>query len=127
MLRLYSFHATRCVPTIRKGFNCFNTFNKVKRYSVYLSEPISYEVTKDFFDKESGQWKERTVVQRDDTFEFHDLRSAKAFIKKHFSLYKGSSITKFWANGDWENLGPIKLSGSNKHFVANTRQQKPGY
>ena len=73
MLRLYLFHATRCVPTIRKGFNCFNTFNKVKRYSVYLSEPISYEVTKDFFDKESGQWKERTVVQRDDTFEFNDF------------------------------------------------------
>ena len=99
----------------------------MKRYSVYFSEPISYEVTKDYFDKESGQWKQKTVVESDDTFEFHDLRSAKAFIKKHLSLYKGSSITKVWANGEWENLGPIKLSGSNKHLVANTRQQKPGY
>lgn len=99
----------------------------MKIISVYFSEPISYEVSKDYYDKEAGQWKEKTVIKSDDSFEFHDLRSAKAFIKKHLPLYKGSSITKIWANGDSENLGPIKLSGSNKHFVANTRQKKPGY
>lgn len=35
------------------------------------------------------------------------------------------SIT--WANGDWENLGPIKLAGNNKTFVANTRQKVANY
>lgn len=99
----------------------------MRRYSVYFSAPISYEVRQDYYDKEAGQWKQKTVIKSDDTFEFFDLRSAKAFIKKHLPLYKGSSITKVWSNGDWENLGPIKLSGSNKHLVANTRQKKPGY
>lgn len=37
------------------------------------------------------------------------------------------SITKVWSNGDWEPLGPIELKGSNKTFVANTRQTKAGY
>ena len=37
------------------------------------------------------------------------------------------SKTKVWANGDWEPCGEISLTGSNKTFVANTRQKKPGY
>lgn len=41
--------------------------------------------------------------------------------------YKGSCITKTWANGDWENLGEIKLAGSNKTFVANTKQRVANY
>lgn len=41
--------------------------------------------------------------------------------------YINSSITKIWANGDWENLGPIKMTGSNKTFVANTRQKVANY
>lgn len=34
---------------------------------------------------------------------------------------------KTWVNGDWENLGPIKLAGNNKTFVANTRQRVANY
>ena len=55
---------------------------------------------------------------------FHSLSAAKKAMKEHNA--KGS-ITKVWSNGDWENLGPIVLKGSNKHFVANTRQTKAGY
>lgn len=55
---------------------------------------------------------------------FYSLSAAKKAMKEHNA--KGS-ITKVWSNGDWENLGPIVLQGSNKHFVANTRQTKAGY
>lgn len=55
---------------------------------------------------------------------FHSLSAAKKAMKEHNA--KGS-ITKVWSNGDWEPLGPIVLKGSNKHFVANTRQTKAGY
>lgn len=55
---------------------------------------------------------------------FHSLSAAKKAIKEHNA--KGS-ITKVWSNGDWEPIGPIVLKGSNKHFVANTRQTKAGY
>ena len=41
--------------------------------------------------------------------------------------YKGSCITKVWANGDFENLGEINLKGSNKTFVANTKQKTASY
>lgn len=44
-----------------------------------------------------------------------------------YKQYKGSCITKTWANGDWENLGEIKMKGSNKTFVANTRQKVASY
>ena len=37
------------------------------------------------------------------------------------------SKTKVWSNGDWEPAGEIKLSGSNKVFMANTRMKKPNY
>ena len=36
-------------------------------------------------------------------------------------------ITKVWSNGDWEPAGEITLKGSNKTFIANTRQQKKNY
>jgi hypothetical protein len=55
---------------------------------------------------------------------FHSLSAAKKAMKEHNA--KGS-ITKVWSNGDWEPIGPIVLKGSNKHFVANTRQTKAGY
>lgn len=35
--------------------------------------------------------------------------------------------TKIYANGDFEPAGEITLKGSNKTFMANTRQTKPGY
>uniref|UniRef100_UPI00402A2C05 hypothetical protein n=1 Tax=Prevotella sp. TaxID=59823 RepID=UPI00402A2C05 len=82
------------------------------QYTVFLKEQIQ--------DPEYG--KELT-----DVFRFYRVSDAKKFIKKHMLLYNGSSITKIWANGDWENLGEIKLSVSNKHCVANTRMKKANY
>ena len=99
----------------------------MKTYTVYFSKPIPHEVRRDVFDKETKRWKEKVFTEEKDCFTFYDLRAAKAFIKQHRDLYKGSCITKTWANGDWENLGEIKLEGSNKHFIANTRQKKAGY
>ena len=55
------------------------------------------------------------------------LTPAKKLIKENMDKYIDSIITKTWANGDWENLGPIKLSGNNKTFVANTRQKVANY
>lgn len=55
---------------------------------------------------------------------FYSLSAAKKAMKEHNAE---GSITKVWSNGDWENLGPIELKGSNKTFVANTRQTKAGY
>ena len=37
------------------------------------------------------------------------------------------SITKVWSNGDWEPAGKIQLQGSNKTFMANTRQKSASY
>lgn len=64
------------------------------------------------------------LEERSDTFTFYSLAPAKKLIKANLDKYKGSCITKTWANGDWENLGEINLNGSNKTFVANTRQKK---
>ena len=58
---------------------------------------------------------------------FSFVGTRKKLIKENLSKYKGSSITKIYANGDWEPCGEIKLSGSNKTFMANTRQTKAGY
>lgn len=55
---------------------------------------------------------------------FYSLSAAKKAMKEHNAE---GSITKVWSNGDWVNLGPIELKGSNKTFVANTRQTKAGY
>lgn len=62
-----------------------------------------------------------------DTFTFHSLKAAKDLIKANLDKYEGSCIIKSWANGDWENLGEIKLTGSNKTFIANTKQSKLNY
>ena len=99
----------------------------MKKYSVYFSKPIPHEEVRDYFDKETKRWSEKMVIEHDDTFTFYSLRAAKAFIKKHREFYKGSSITKFWSDGTFEDLGEIKLECSNKHFIANTRQKKAGY
>lgn len=55
---------------------------------------------------------------------FHSLSAAKKAMKEHNAQ---GSIMEVWPNGDWEPLGLIVLKGSNKHFVANTRQTKAGY
>ena len=56
---------------------------------------------------------------------FYNLAKAKAFMKEN----PGSTgvIYKFWSNGDFEYVGQIKLTGSNKTFVANTKQKQENY
>lgn len=55
---------------------------------------------------------------------FYNLREAKKAMKAHNA--KGE-ITQIWSNGDWENLGPIRLDRDNRVLIAGTRQTKPGY
>lgn len=59
------------------------------------------------------------------TEEFYNLTSAKAAMRQD----KGSTgvIYKTWSNGDFECLGSIKLNGSNRTFVANTKQTTESY
>jgi hypothetical protein len=100
----------------------------MKAYTVYFSEPVTVKYKGDRFNKELKKWEydvdcEKTSVM----FTFHSLAPAKKLIKENMDKYIDSIITKTWANGDWENLGPIKLSGNNKTFVANTRQKVANY
>lgn len=72
-----------------------------------------------------------TVINKTtgDFEEYHSLSAAKSAmkaLKKQGYEVKGSK-TKVWSNGDFEPLGEITLTGSNKHFVANTKQIKLGY
>lgn len=55
---------------------------------------------------------------------FYSISEAKKAMKTNNA--KGY-ITKVWSNGDWENLGEIKLKGNNKTFVANSRQKTESY
>lgn len=100
----------------------------MKTYTVYFSESVTMKYKGDKFNKELKRWEhdvdcEETSVM----FTFHSLAPAKKLIKENMDKYIDSSITKTWANGDWENLGPIKLAGNNKTFVANTRQKVANY
>ncbi len=100
----------------------------MKQYTVYFSEPVCYKYIGDKFNHELKKWEYDVECEKwDDTFTFYSLASAKKLIKANIHKYIGSCITKTWANGDWENLGEIKLKGSNKTFVANTRQRKASY
>lgn len=99
----------------------------MKVYYVYFKEPVTLTYLGDRFNKETGKWEDVECTTTADSFEFCSLKVAKALIKANLSKYAGSSIIKVWANGDFENLGEINLKGSNKTFVANTRQTIPNY
>ena len=99
----------------------------MKQYTVYFSEPVAYTYTTDRFNKASGHWEETEVTEMVKSATFHSLTPAKKLIKANQDKYAGSCITKIWSNGDFENLGEIKLSGSNETYVANTRQKKASY
>ena len=64
------------------------------------------------------------VYNEDYHDQFTNLRAAKQAMKEHHAK---RTIMKCWANGDWEDAGEIKLNGSNKTFLANTRQRKLSY
>lgn len=100
----------------------------MKTYTVYFSEPVTVKYKGDRFNKELKKWEHDVDCQETSVmFTFYSLALAKKLIKENMDKYIDSSITKTWANGDWENLGPIKLAGSNKTFVANTRQKVANY
>lgn len=67
-----------------------------------------------------------TVVNRSENYceDFYSLPAAKKAMKEHNA--KGY-ICKIYSNGDFVNCGEIQLKGSNKTFVANSRQTVKGY
>lgn len=67
-----------------------------------------------------------TVVNRSENYyeDFYSLPAAKKAMKEHNA--KGY-IYKIYSNGDFVNCGEIQLKGSNKTFVANSRQTVKGY
>jgi hypothetical protein len=67
-----------------------------------------------------------TVINKEENYheEFYRLPEAKKAMKEHNA--KGY-ITKVYSNGDWENCGEIQLKGTNKTFVANTKQTTKSY
>lgn len=100
----------------------------MKQYTVYFTAPVCHKYIGDKFNQETKQWECNVECEEfNDTFTFYSLAPAKKLIRDNLDKYKGSCITKTWANGDWENLGEIKLTGSNKTFVANTRQKYENY
>lgn len=100
----------------------------MKTYTVYFSEPVTIKYKGDRFNKELKKWEHDVDCEETSPmFTFHSLAPAKKLIKENMDKYIDSIITKTWANGDWENLGPIKIAGNNKTFVANTRQKVANY
>jgi hypothetical protein len=99
----------------------------MKQYTVYFSEPVAHTYKDERFNKSTRKWEEVEITEMEKSYTFFNLTSAKKLIKDNLDKYAGSSITKIWANGDWENLGEIKLNGSNKTFVANTKQVVANY
>lgn len=100
----------------------------MKTCTVYFSEPVTVKYKGDRFNKELKKWEHDVDCEETSpVFAFHSLAPAKKLVKENMDKYIDSCITKTRANGDWENLGPIKLAGNNKTFVANTRQKVANY
>ena len=99
----------------------------MKIYTVYFSEPVAYTYIGDKWNKETKRWEKGEVTEMEKTYTFHSLATAKKLIKANIDKYASSCITKIWANGDFENLGQIKLKGNNKTFVANSHQTRASY
>lgn len=101
----------------------------MKQYTVCFSEPVAHTYTMEQRVKENGKCviKDVEVTEMVTSVTFFSLAPAKKLIKANLDKYKCSCITKTWANGDWENLGEINLKGSNKTFVANTKQKVANY
>lgn len=99
----------------------------MKQYTVYFKEPVALTYIRDRWNNEAKRWEKVEETEHALSYGTTSLASAKKLIKANLDKYKGSSITKIWANGDFENLGEIKIKGSNKTFVANTKQRGAGY
>lgn len=99
----------------------------MKQYSVNFKEPVPYTYTDQVWNKETKRWEDKEVTEMKKSFTFYTLNGSKKMMRKHLDLYESSCITQIWSNGDWINLGPIRLQGNNKTMVANTRQIKRNY
>ena len=99
----------------------------MKQYSVYFSEPVAHTYKDERFNKETRRWEEVEVTEMVKSVTFYSLDPAKKLFIANLDKYAGSCITKTWTSGDWENLGEINLKGSNKTFVANTKQRIANY
>mgnify|MGYP001346293885 CR=1 FL=1 len=99
----------------------------MKQYTVFFSEPVAHTYKDERFNKTTLKWEEVEITEMEKSYTFFTLTTAKKLIKNNLDKYAGSSITKTFANGDSENLGEIKLNGSNKTFVANTKQDVSNY
>ena len=101
---------------------------EMKTYTVWFSEPVSYKYLGQKFNKETRRWEANVPMETvNDCFTFGTLWEAKKMINEHMDKYVGFCITKSWPNGDRVTLGAVNLSGSNRMFVANTRQRKESY
>lgn len=67
-----------------------------------------------------------TVINKKESYveEFHSLAAAKKAMRENNAT---GYIMNVRANGDAEPCGEITLKGTNKTFLANTRQTKAGY
>lgn len=99
----------------------------MKTYEVYFTEPVEIRYQKTRWNSENRELETVEVVEMSDYARFTSLVPAKKLIKANINKYKGSCITKIWATGDWENLGEINFKGSNKTFIANTKQRIANY
>ena len=99
----------------------------MKQYSISFSEPIKVTYNGSHWDKDLKKWVDGEYIEMKQHITLFSLASAKKLIKQNRDKYVSSCITKVWSNGDWENLGEIKLSGSNKTFVANSKQKVASY
>lgn len=85
----------------------------MKQYTVYFKEEIPFTYMRQHWNRSTNKWEDKEEVEMEKCHTFYDLTSAKKCIKANLDKYSGSSITKIYANGDWENCGEIKMKGSN--------------
>lgn len=72
------------------------------------------------FDTDKRKWVDGEYTEMEQHLTLHSLASAKKLIKLNRDKYVSSCITQTWSDGSWENLGEIKLKGSNKTFDYDT-------
>lgn len=78
----------------------------------------------------SVSWNDPNNMNKWQGETLYTLSAAKKLMKQKIAEGMNNvsgSITKIWANGDWENCGAIQLTGRNTTFVTNTRQQARSY
>lgn len=100
----------------------------MKTYIVTFSADVCHKFIGDRFNRELKKWEYDVECEEwASRFELSSLREAKKLINENLDKYVSGVIYKYWSDGDFENLGEIKISGSNKTFTANTKQRKVNY